>query len=393
MEMDIGYNSYGVQWIDFDLDGDLDLSARAWIYRNDNGTFTEVSESIGLTPSQPQNTAWFDYDNDGYLDYFHSVSSASGSDYNELFENQNGTFVNISESVFAVPMQNKYRGLSIGDFDNDGDQDIFLNINENTLDVMLLNEEVEPGVRVFDDVAEFIGITKIGDRKCGSFFDYDRDGFLDIYLTSAEFSHILYHNVTNSNNWVGFILEGTVSNRDAIGTLVKVYSGGKAQIRFTSVPTDYQNQDNPWVHFGIGKDTSIDSVVIRWPLGLKQVLLDVEINQYHEIKEGEVSSVPNSEDENQQPTDFRLSQNYPNPFNSSTQIGYALPSNALVKVAIYDLAGRLVTVLVDGPQPSGFYNISWSGRNINGLSVPSGEYFCKIEADGFSDTIKMILLQ
>ena len=393
IEMDIGYNSYGVQWIDFDLDGDLDISARAWLYRNDNGQFTEVSESIGLTPSQPQNTAWFDYDNDGDLDYFHSVSASSGPDYNELFENQNGTFVNISESVFAVPMQNKYRGLSIGDFDNDGDQDIFLNINDNTYDVMLLNEEVEGGVRVFDDVAEFIGITKIGDRKCGSFFDYDRDGFLDIYLPSAEFNHILYHNETNGYNWVGFILEGTESNRDAIGTLVKLYSGGKSQIRFTSVPTDYQNQDNPWVHFGIGENTTIDSVYIRWPLGMEQVLYDVAINEYHNVKEGEVSAVLQSDTDTQPPTEWRLAQNYPNPFNSSTQITYDLPSNASVKIAIYDLAGRQITILVDGIQPAGFHNVSWNGKDINGQSVPSGEYFCQIETENFFDTIKMILLQ
>ncbi len=393
MVLDIGYNSYGVQWIDFDLDGDLDLSARAWIFRNDNGQFSEVSQSIGLKASPPQNTAWFDYDNDGDLDYFHSVSAGSGPDFNELWENQAGHFVNVSDKVFLLPMQFAYRGLSVGDFDNDGDQDVFLNRNDLVYDVLLLNEEIEPGVRVFQDVAEFIGITKIGDRKCGSFFDYDRDGFLDLYLTSAEFNHILYHNVANTSNWIGFILEGTQSNRDAIGTLVKVFSGGKSQIRFTQAPTDYQNQDNPWVHFGLGKNLSVDSVVIRWPLGMKQVLTNVAINRYHEIKEGQVSAVPPSDARIREPGEWRLAQNYPNPFNATTRIAYDLPRNATIKVKIFDMDGRCVATLVDGTQAAGSHHIVWNGTGQTGQSVPSGEYFCRIQADAFSEVIKMLLLR
>lgn len=391
--LDIGYNSYGVQWIDFDLDGDLDLSARAWLFRNDEGRFTEVSQSLGLKASQPQNVAWFDYDNDGDLDYFHSVSASSGPEFNELWENQAGRFVNVSNKVFLLPMQFAYRGLSVGDFDNDGDLDLFLNRNSNVYDVLLLNEEVEPGVRVFQDVAEFVGITKIGDRKCGSFFDYNRDGFLDLYITSAEFNHLLYRNVGNTGHWIGFILEGTQSNRDAIGTLVKVYAGGKSQIRFTQAPTDYQNQDNPYVHFGLGTNSTVDSVVIRWPLGMKQVLTNLTINQYHEIKEAQSSPVSPSTAQSREPGEWRLRQNFPNPFNASTLIAYELPRTAAIKVKIFDQSGRWVATLIDGTQAAGLHQMVWKGTDHAGQAVPSGEYFCRIEADSFIDIVKMVLLK
>jgi enediyne biosynthesis protein E4 len=390
--IDIGYNSYGVQWIDFDLDGDLDLCARKLIFRNDNGLFTEISESIGFTPSDIQNCTWFDFDTDGDLDFFHSVSSASGPAACELWENQGGTFVDISADVFAIPLVDRFRGMSVGDFDNDGDEDIFLNINEDTYDVLLLNEEVEPGVRVLEDVAEFIGITQLGDRKGGSFFDYDRDGFLDLYLTSAEHSHILYHNITNNSNWIGFILEGVESNRDAIGTLVKVVSSEKSQIRFTRVPTDYQNQDNPWVHFGLGQAESVDSVIIKWPLGLEEVFTDVAINQYHEIKEGQSTADVNNSGKNQKlPDGWQLTQNYPNPFNALTKISYHLQNNSVVNLQIFDMTGRKVKTLINTMSKAGIFDVTWNGTNQSGRTVPSGIYFCRIQTEKFSKTIKMIL--
>ena len=393
LTIDNGINSYGVQWIDYDLDGDLDLSARAWLYRNDSGVFSEISASIGLTPSPAQNTAWFDYDNDGDLDFFHSVSSPTGQESNELWENQDGHFVNVSTKVFAIPMRAKYRGFSVGDFDNDGDQDIFLNINDQTLDQLLLNEEVEPGNRTFVNVAEYVGITIIEDRKCGSFFDYDRDGFLDLYLPSAQLNHILYHNITNENNWVGFILEGTQSNRDAVGTLVKLYAGGKSQIRFTQIPTDYQNQDNPWVHFGLGQTAEVDSVVIRWPLGLKEVLRNVAINQYHEIKEGQTSAVTTFDEDLHLPEGWRLEQNHPNPFNPSTQITYHLPHRSVVTLKIFDLSGREVITLMDQEQIAGTHETFWDGRDQNGYAATSGVYFYRIRASDFDQTKKMILVR
>ena len=378
-----------LQWVDFDLDGDPDLCVGGKLFRNDNGQFTEISESVGFNPSQIQNADWFDYDNDGDLDYYKNVVRPAGDDVNELWENQDGTFVDVSLET-GVDLRDRFAGLTIGDYENDGDQDIFIQLNiAPSLDVLLVNDEVVPGVRAFADVAEFVGITKTGDRKGAAFLDYDKDGFLDIYIPSADHSHILYHNLTIDNNWVGFILEGTESNRDAIGTLVKVVAGGQTQIRYTKIPTGWLVQDNPWVHFGLGKTTSIDSVIIRWPLGRVEVLTDVAINQYHEIKEGEATSVDNSVDKTSQPTSWCLEQNYPNPFsarggsalgvNPQTSIVYELPKGSYVRLEIFNLLGQKVATLVDEKHGIGRYQIIWNGRNDNYQLLPSGIYIYRLQ--------------
>jgi hypothetical protein len=383
-------------WIDIDFDGDPDLYSYNQVFRNDNGVFTDITEPIGL--NLVDDIGWrefFDYDNDGDFDYFRAVMWPNSPATNELWENQNGVFVNVTEDVGLTLSRDRYRGMTIGDFDNDGDEDIFLNLNiDASLDVLLVNEEVAPGERAFEDVAEFVGITQTGDRKGAVFFDYDRDGFLDIYSPSAEHNHILYHNLAiNEANWIGFILEGTLSNRDAVGSLMTIYAGDKKQIRYTTCGNGFLRQDNPWVHFGIGFDTSVDSVVIRWPLGYKQILTDVAINQYHEIKEPDYSSVASGEVNSTNPLDFSLDQNYPNPFNSSTRIGFNLNKADHVSLIIYDMTGREIIDLVNEKRETGFHSVKWNGRDAKGVAVSTGVYVCKIQVQNQIQNKKIVLIK
>jgi hypothetical protein len=90
----------------------------------------------------------------------------------------------------------------------------------------------------------------------------------------------------------------------------------------------------------------------------------------------------------QLPTEFSLAQNYPNPFNPSTRIPYGVPSRASVSLKVYDLLGRLVTTLVNGVQESGFKSVEWDASG-----VASGVYFCRLEANNFSQTRKLVLLR
>jgi len=375
-------------WVDFDLDGDPDLNVGGLIYRNDGGTFTDITESTGFNPSQIEAANWFDYDNDGDLDYFKAVVAGHLC---ELWENQNGVMVDVSQDV-GVSMGDAYRGVTIGDYDNDGDQDIFVqNNNAEGIEVLFLNEELEGGQHVFADVARWVGLDLTGDRKGAAFLDYDMDGFLDIYIPSAQYSHIMYHNLTlATNNWVGFMLEGTESNRDAIGTLVKLYTSDKMQIRYTMAPSSWLCQDNPFVHFGIGEATAIDSVVIRWPLGRVEVLTNVAINQYHQVKEGGGTSVETYTKTAITPTGWTLQQNYPNPFNASTKIEFDLPLASQVRVEVFDVTGRLVDVLVDKRLTAGHHALTWSAHDQFGKPTPSGVYFCHLATPDFQSVIKMI---
>ena len=383
-------------WDDFDNDGDPDLHGRYSFFRNVGGVFHDVSDSIGLGGlTEVTNREFFDYDNDGDLDLFKVVGSAEGEATNELWENQDGAFVNVTYDVGLELVKNRFRGMAVGDFDNDGDLDVFIQINIfESPDLLLVNDEDDNGARAFTDIAQFVGITKTGDRKGGGFFDYDRDGFLDIYIPSAEYDHLLYHNMAiNEANWVGFILEGTKSNRDAVGSAVTLYYANGIQYRYTKCGSDWLRQDNPWVHFGIGFETSIDSVVIRWPLGDTQTLKDVAINQYHNIIEGHVAAVESSNLGTANPVEFQLKQNYPNPFNPTTNINFRLDRKADVELIIYDLTGKKIKTLVRGSKETGAYEVSWDGRNEKGIPVSSGIYIYQLKAENFIQSQKMTLIK
>jgi hypothetical protein len=88
------------------------------------------------------------------------------------------------------------------------------------------------------------------------------------------------------------------------------------------------------------------------------------------------------------PDRFEVRQNYPNPFNPATTVSYKLPVAGRVHTAVYDLSGRMLEVLVDGPQDAGFHSVTW---NASGIS--SGVYVCRIRAGYFEKAIKMVLIQ
>jgi hypothetical protein len=83
----------------------------------------------------------------------------------------------------------------------------------------------------------------------------------------------------------------------------------------------------------------------------------------------------------------------PNPFNPVTTVTYEAPADASVRLAIYNVAGRLVRTLVDGEVGTGHRTVVWDGRDDRGVEVDSGVYFCLMEADGFHDTAKMVLMK
>lgn len=93
------------------------------------------------------------------------------------------------------------------------------------------------------------------------------------------------------------------------------------------------------------------------------------------------------------PTEYTLSQNYPNPFNATTQINFYLPKKSSIKLAVFDIQGRLVKVLLDQPLDIGAHIIPWHGKDNNGLPVSSGLYIYRLSTETFNQSRKMILLR
>lgn len=93
------------------------------------------------------------------------------------------------------------------------------------------------------------------------------------------------------------------------------------------------------------------------------------------------------------PSDYVLRGASPNPFNPVTEIAYGLPERGHVALRVYNVAGKLVRVLVDGEVDGGYHAATWDGRDDRGEAVGSGVYFCRMEAEGFEEAAKMVLLK
>jgi hypothetical protein len=105
------------------------------------------------------------------------------------------------------------------------------------------------------------------------------------------------------------------------------------------------------------------------------------------------SDVPTSDEAEPVPLVNALHQNNPNPFNPNTAISFSLRERGRVSLAVYDVAGRLVRVLIDGVREAGPHDVTWDGRNRDGSAVTSGVYFYHLEAGEFVETKKMVLLR
>jgi hypothetical protein len=93
------------------------------------------------------------------------------------------------------------------------------------------------------------------------------------------------------------------------------------------------------------------------------------------------------------PAGYALHQNHPNPFNAGTEIRYHLPRDERVSLKIYNTLGQEVRVLAAGAVPAGEHAIHWDGRDGTGSPAASGLYFCRLQAGGFSETVKMVLMR
>jgi hypothetical protein len=93
------------------------------------------------------------------------------------------------------------------------------------------------------------------------------------------------------------------------------------------------------------------------------------------------------------PTQFTIEPAYPNPFNPSTTIRYGIPNTQEVTILIYDLRGRLVSILFKAEQPAGWYEITWNGQINDGSIAPAGMYFYKIIAGDKIRTSKISLVK
>lgn len=396
-------------WADYDQDGDMDLfigsgpggsTAVDNLYKNllvENGTAELVrllTPPLATDLVDGQNWNWIDYDNDTDLDAF--LTNYAGGTPNNLYRNNNGSYERMTASQVGNIVSDP--GLDLanlwGDFDNDGDLDCFVTRDGGGLSDYYRNN----GNGTFTSLDTLAVVTQSGGNFGATAGDYDKNGTLDLYVTGSTFSNGLFRNdLNNGNKWVNIQCVGGapvtyLSNKSAIGTKVKA----KATINGTPVwqyrEVLAQNSFNCAnmlnVHIGFGNASVIDSLIIIWPRGLKEVFTNVQLNNFYIANEGQgiVSGI--GDPVNIKPEGFQLHQNYPNPFNPSTVIRYELASSSEIKIEIFNSQGKEVSTLVSEKKPAGSYEVTFDAEGLS-----SGIYFYKLSAGNFSETKKMILVR
>src|SRR5207249_5053488 len=132
---------------------------------------------------------------------------------------------------------------------------------------------VNRGLTGWTDVAAAAGVTDDYDGRAVALVDLFNRGVLDVVVANQNQPALVYKNtVAPGNHWIAFKLVGTRSNRSAIGAEVTVEVGGARQLKVVDGGSGFASQNDRRLHFGLGKATRVDRLVIRWPSGARQVV-------------------------------------------------------------------------------------------------------------------------
>lgn len=323
------------------------------LYRNEgNGTFTDVTYSAGDASDGDRwamGASFGDYNGDGWLDIF----VANFWDDSLLRNNRDGTFTDVTAMV-GIPAAKPATlpetppctvcngwGSSFLDYDNDGDLDIhvangFITNSENQIadepNELWENRGLgSNGYTEFVQVGVQAGIANIGDARGAAYADFNRDGFVDILVVNNNYvadpgsgssqvpQRLLFVNKGNGtfqeqglsygiraqgqdgvqlsprgdftgNHWIEVRPIGTVSNRSGYGTRITVEAGGKTWIQDMGTGS-YVSSNSPYLHFGLGEQTLVDHLTVRFPSGTVVGKASVPVDQTLIIHENDPSPV------------------------------------------------------------------------------------------------------
>ena len=323
----VGYVK-GVVAGDYDNDERPDLflsmaEARNALMRNEGPggpgkawRFGNVTDVAGV--AEPLNSfpaAFFDYDNDGWLDLFVAAYKADAEDVAadylgresdaeraRLFRNQrDGTFEDVTKPAglnAVMPVM----GLNYGDLDNDGWLDIYTGTGNPHFSTLVPNRMFRnDGGRRFQDVTAAGTFGHLQKGHAISFADIDNDGDQDVFAKMGGAYHadraysVLFENPGNRNAWVSLELEGVTSNRNAIGARLKVTvrtARGTREIH-RAVGSGASFGTLPFrQEIGLADAEALHSVEVRWPAGRTQVFTGLELNRRYRLREGTTAAEP-----------------------------------------------------------------------------------------------------
>ena len=300
----------GVVAADFDGDGWLDIyvandTTRNILWKNNrNGTFSDVTLSSGTGYNSEgeaeagMGTDAGDYNRDGLLDI---VVTNYDLETNALYRNDGASvFSDARWSSGIAKEDHLLLGFGTGflDFDNDGDEDLFI-ANGHVLDnIELIRDNIHyaqplqlfenqngkfiehPGFKHFASISP-----KVGRGAC--FGDIDNDGDVDIVISnSGQEPTLLVNQLGQGKSWILLRLTGTQSNRDGVGAKITVVTESDTQFKQVMGGRSYLSASDLRVHFGLGDVSRVKEITVKWPSGAEDVLKDIKANQVLSLKEG-----------------------------------------------------------------------------------------------------------
>ena len=329
LEFVLEANSQGApSWTDVNHDGYVDLLVtnegdKKILFLNDQeGSFKNITSSfrppsgvVFLNPGNANGACIGDIDNDGDMDVFLPTSDQANRLYISLLKDTGQLSYKDITLTSGVSNKSGARGCAMGDFDNDGLIDIYVNnggladtlIND-VIDIPIFVQfyiAIEPDVNklfrnngdlTFSDLAWRSRASGYGVGSGVGTADLDEDGFLDIFFTNRTFytggeqitksdRNYLLFNRGNRNNWLTVNLVGEESNTNGYGAKVTLASDDLTQYREATSAHGYNSGNDPRMHFGLGKKSSVDFIEVIWPSGKKTKLVNPSINQTVTIKE------------------------------------------------------------------------------------------------------------
>jgi hypothetical protein len=293
---DIDGDNYPELYVGNFLDKTEETPAKStnFFYKNNgDGTFTPIRDSV-ITRDKNLNygASFVDYDQDGDLDLF--ITNIARTDSNLLYQNDGfGNFIR-AENAISKTESRPSKGHTWGDFDNDGDLDLFIaNGTEGREPYQVMNFLfINDGKGGFEAI-EYLSIVSTSNISAGTAWaDYDRDGDLDIFVAnwgSNTERNQFYRNDLYGTNWLELSLRGSTSNYFGIGAKVRIKLAKNGEVKWVTrwlLPqTGYASQNEPIIHFGLGDASIIDEMEISWPSGIIDRLKDVSVNQLLVIEE------------------------------------------------------------------------------------------------------------
>ncbi len=360
-------------------------------------TFREATAEFGLVDEgNSMGIAVGDYDNNGLFDiYTTNIEGLNPPTPNQLFTNTgSGFFLNKSVQL-DVDATGWAWGTEFFDYDNDGDEDLYI-VN---------GFLIEPGYNYFyaNTLSQF-GVPNFVDRSVESatngyaearslvVFDWNDDGDLDLLVSNFREKNYLYENQSTTLNWLKIELQGTISNRNAVGAIVRVSTNNGLTYHRHNNGVDFLAQSILPIHFGVGTATSVDEIIVEWPGGLVESFTDYDVNQTIKLIEGTATlSAVDTQFNAQDGSRLALLGAFPNPFSKTVTVRFIAPAGP-TSFSIRNLAGELVRQL-KFDAVAGENAIIWNGKSDSGGVVSTGLYFYTLITDGGVKSGKLLLVR